>query len=549
MKTIIVKKSLIYRYQTIGQAIQDAEAGDHIEIHSGIYEEIVDISKHVKLFGKGDVTIKGSVFIRYLVNAEMCDIRFSQGQGIMIKGNLHLENCIVEQQTGNVQVTVNYGSLAMKNVDILGNPSIPYGLRINNGSSVMLETSTIQHHQKAQVLVENSELTLSRSKLLEGKGNGIFALANVDLHLNECEIHGHEKAQIVTASSKVSIKNTVIHQGQDSGLHALDGSKVVMDHCVVKQHKNTNVILHQSELRAVNSIISDGQSKGIYIGEQSKAIIYDCVLYGHLKPQIFIENSKVEIRKCNVKDGSATGIHMINEADVIVADSEISNHTLFHVIVDSSGLKVENTVIQHGKSGGIFGNEHAKITLKDSTIREMESHLVYLNNCRLFADHCTFSHMKGNGISAIDSIFEITNSQFVDDLHRPYSILWADQSIGRIQDSVVNESERTFFAITNKSLIEIVNTDLGNVKLAANVQVNSNVYIQGPVDNANWQRDNSSRIVNTASMPSISIEKVQRIVDIIIGPAEIDAEELSKQFQMPDEIVIKVQKKIQNKNN
>lgn len=539
----------MYRYQTIGQAIQDAEAGDHIEIHSGIYEEIVDISKHVKLFGKGDVMIKGSVFIRYLVNAEMCDIRFSQGKGIMIKGNLHLENCIVEQQTGNAQVTVNYGSLAMKNVDILGNPSIPYGLRIDNGSSVMLETSTIQHHQKAQVLVENSELTLSRSKLLEGKGNGIFALANVDLHLNECEIHGHEKAQIVTASSKVSIKNTVIHQGQDSGLHALDGSKVVMDHCVVKQHKNTNVILHQSELRAVNSIISDGQSKGIYIGEQSKAIIYDCVLYGHLKPQIFIENSKVEIRKCNVKNGSATGIHMINEADVIVADSEISNHTLFHVIVDSSGLKAENTVIQHGKSGGIFGNEHAKITLKDSTIREMESHLVYLNNCRLFADHCTFSHMKGNGISAIDSIFEITNSQFVDDLHRPYSILWADQSIGRIQDSVVNESERTFFAITNKSLIEIVNTDLGNVKFAANVQVNSNVYIQGPVDNANWQRDNSSRIVNTASMPSISNEKVQRIVNIISGPGEIDAEELSKQFQMPDEIVIKVQKKIQNKNN
>lgn len=543
MKTIIVKKSLMYRYQTIGQAIQDAEAGDHIEIHSGIYEEIVDITKHVKLLGKGDVMIKGSVFIRYLVNAEICDIRFSQGQGIMIKGNLHLENCIVEQQTGNAQVTVTYGSLAMKNVDILGNPSIPYGLRIDNGSSVMLETSTIQHHQKAQILVKNSELTLSRSKLLEGKANGIFALANVDLYLNECEIHGHGKAQIVTANSKVSIKNTVIHQGKDSGFHALDGSKVVMDNCEVKQHKNTNIILYQSELRCVNSIIADGQNKGIYIGEQSKAIIYDCVLYGHLKPQLFIENSKVEIRKCHVKNGSATGIHIINEADVIVADSEISNHTLFHVIVDSSGLKVENTVIQQGKSGGIFGNEHAKITLKDSTIREMDSHLVYLNNCRLFADHCIFSHMIGNGISAIDSIFEISCSRFIDDLNRPYSILWADQSIGRIQDSVVNESERTFFAITNKSLIEILNTDLGNVKFAAIVQDNSNVYIQGPIGNATWQRDDSSRIVNTASMPSISNEKVQRIVNIINAPGIIDKEELSKQFLMSDEIAIKVPKK------
>lgn len=548
MKTIIVKKSLMYRYQTIGQAIQDAEAGDHIEIHSGIYEEIIDISKHLKIYGKGDVTIKGSVFIRYLVNAEMCNIRFSQGRGIVVKGNLHLENCIVEQQTGSAQVIVNFGSLAMKNVDILGNPKTQYGLRIDNGSSVMLETSTIQHHSKAQIIVQNSELTLSRSKLLEGKANGIFALANVQLNVVECEIHGHDKAQIVAANSTVSVKSTLIHQGQDAGIQALENSKVVMDNCVVKQHKSSNIILHQSELRAVNSVIADGNSKGIYIGEQSKAILYECEVYGHVKPQVFIEKSKVEIRKCTVKNGSATGIHIINEADVIVSDSEISNHTLFHVIVDTGGLKMDNTVILKGQSGGIFGNEHAKITLKDTTIRELASHLVYLNNCRLFTDNCTFSHMKGNGISAIDSIFEISNSQFVDDVQGPYSILWADKSIGRVQNSVVNETERTFFAITNKSLIEIVNTNLDNVKLAAIVQENSNVYIQGHVDNANWQRDDSSRIVNTALMPPVSNEKVQRIVNIISGPGVIDAKELSKQFRIPDEIVTKVQTIMQNEN-
>lgn len=546
MKTIIVKKSLMYRFQTIGQAIRDAEPGDHIEIHSGIYEEIVDISKHLKIYGKGDVTIKGSVFIRYLVNAEMCDIRFSQGRGMIIKGNLHLENCIVEQQTGSAQVIVNFGSLAMRNVDILGNPKTQFGLRIDNGSSVMLETSTIQHHTKAQIVVQNSELTLARSKLLEGKANGILALAHVQLNLVECEIHGHDKTQIVAANSTVSVKSTLIHQGQDSGIQAMEGSKVVMDNCVVKQHKNTNVIVYQSELRAVNSVFADGQSKGIYVGEQSKAIIYGCQVDGHAKPQIFIDKSKAEIRKSSVKNGSATGIHIINEADVIVADSEISNHTLFHVIVDSGGLKMDNTVIQIGQSGGIFGNEHAKITLKDTTIRELESHLVYLNNCRLFTDNCIFSHMIGNGISAIDSIFEISNSQFVDDVQGPYSILWADKSIGRVENSVVNETERTFFAITNKSLIEIVNTNLDNVKLAAVVHENSNVYIKGHIDKANWHHDASSSVVNTASLPPVSNEKVQRIVDIISAPESVDGKELSKQFRIPDEIITKVQSMIQN---
>ena len=548
MKTIIVKKNLLYRYQTIGQAIQDAEAGDHIEISGGIYEEIIDVSKHLKLYGKGDVTIKGRVFIRYHVNAEMCNIRFSQGQGMYIKGNLHLENCVVEQQTGSAQVTVNFGSLAMKNVDILGNSATQYGLRIDNGSSVMLESSTIQHHQKAQIIVQNSELKMTRSKVLEGQANGIFALRNVQMDLIDCEIHGHKKTQIIAANSTLSVKNTLIHQGQDTGIKALEGSKVIMDNCEVKQHKSTDVIVYKSELRAVNSVFADGPGKSIYVGEQSKAIIYDCDVYGHAQPQIFIENSKAEIRKCCVKNGSATGIHIVSEADVIVADSEITNHKLFHVIVDSGGLQMDNTVIHKGQSGGIFGNEHAKIMLKDTAIRELESHLVYLNNCRLFTDNCTFSHMQGNGISCIDSIFEIANSQFIDCVQGPYSILWSDQSIGRVENSSVDETECTFFAITNKSLIEIVNTNLGNVKLAAVVQENSNVYIQGHVDEANWQRDASSRIVNTASMPPVSNEKVQRIVNIISGPEAVDVEELSKQFQIADEVLVEVHTMIQNEH-
>lgn len=157
--------------------------------------------------------------------------------------------------------------------------------------------------------------------------------------------------------------------------------------------------------------------------------------------------------------------------------------------------------------------------------------------------------MVGNGISAIDSIFEISNSQFTDDVQGLYSILWADKSIGRVENSVVHETERTFFAITNQSLIEIVNTNLENVKVAAIVQENSNVYIQGPVDNANWQRDVSSRIVNTSLMPPVSNEKVQRVVDIISEPGVIDVEELAKQFQIPGEIVSKVQTIIQSENS
>ena len=487
----------MHRYQSIKQALQDAEVGDFIEIRDGIYEESIEISKRLTIYGKGDVTIKGGVFIRYQTHVEMRNLRFSQGQGIYIKGDLLLENCIIEQQKVSTQITVNFGSLLMKNVDIIAATSNQYGIRIDNGSSVMLKESTIQHHAKAQIIVQNSEISLSTCMLLEGAMNGIFAIRNVKMTIEDCEIHGHEKTQIIAASSTVTLVNTVIHEGKNIGIQVFNGSKLTMDQCEIKQHTGTNVVIHESELVATDSIIAKSQEHGFYLGENSKAIIYDCQLFEHVKPQILIENSKAEIRKCEVKNGKTTGITIFNEGDVIMTECKILHHAQFHVIVDASGLVLDQCIIQLGQTGGIFANDHAKVTLKNSHIRELKSHHVYINNARLFANNCTFHHIVGNGITCIDAIIEVMDSQFLHCEQSPYSIVWSDKSMGRIENCAIDESERTFLAMTNQSLLELVNINVENVKTAAIVQEQSQLYIRGPVNENRCKKDESSRIVRT----------------------------------------------------
>ncbi|CAM5216384.1 Right handed beta helix domain-containing protein OS=Lysinibacillus sphaericus OX=1421 GN=LS41612_10320 PE=4 SV=1 [Lysinibacillus sphaericus] len=323
---------------------------------------------------------------------------------------------------------------------------------------------------------------------------------------------GMKKLKLLQHPVQFSLVNSLIHEGKDVGIQVFSGSKLTINQCEIKHHAETNVVVHESELVASDSRIAKSNGNGLYIGEKSKADIYDCQLSGHKKPQLFIENSKAEIRKCQVTNGSTTGITIFNEADVMMTECTIHHHTQFHVIVDASGLVLDQCIIQFGQTGGIYGNDHAKITVKNSRIQEVESHHIYINNARLFANKCTFNHIVGNGITCIDAIVEVVDSQFSQCKQSPYSIFWSDKSMGRIQNCAINDTERTFLAMTNQSLLELVNSTLSNVKTAAVVQEQSQLYIRGQMQAGRCQKDDSSRIIHIDLQQPTS-KKTQRIVD------------------------------------
>ncbi|MCR8852426.1 right-handed parallel beta-helix repeat-containing protein [Lysinibacillus fusiformis] len=494
MATLVVKRSIMHRYQSIGQAIEEAMPGDMIEIRDGIYEESLDISKRLTLYGVGNVTIKGGVFIRYQTHVDMRNLRFRQGQGLYVKGDLQLENCVIEEQLIRTQIMVSYGSLLMKNCAVLATPLNHFGLRVANGSSVILVDTTLEHHVKAQIIAQNCEMTLSNCLLLEGKKHGIFAIRHVRMVMEDCEIHGHEKEQIVAASSELEITNCLIHQGQGVGIQLFDDTILRMEGCEINNHQDTNMIVHRSEVMVSDSIFSDGQGLGLYLGEKTEAKFYDCQFHRHVKAQMLIENSKAEFRKCHIHNGMAVGMSIVDEADVSMTECQIQNHQQFHIIVDASGLQLHQSTIQFGQSGGIYGNDHAKIMLHHTNIRELERHHVYINNARLFTQHCTFEQMKGNGITCIDAIFEVANSHFKDCRDSTYAIMWSDRSMGRIEHCQVDEAARPFLALSNQSLLEIRDTDLSAVKAPAVVQENSQLYVQKHVQTTTWHKDTTSRV-------------------------------------------------------
>ncbi|MEK5231895.1 right-handed parallel beta-helix repeat-containing protein [Lysinibacillus sp. FSL K6-0232] len=484
----------MHRYQSIGQAIEEAAPGDTIEIRDGIYEESLDIAKRLTFYGVGNVTIKGGVFIRYQTHVSMRNLRFRQGQGIYVKGDLQLENCVIEEQLIRTQIMVSYGSLLMRNCAVLATPLNHFGLKVANGSSVILVDTTFEHHEKAQIIAQNCELTLTNCMLLEGKKHGIFAIRHVQLTMNECELHGHQQAQVMAASSQLTITNSLIHQGQGVGIQLFDSATLRMDGCELKEHLDTTLMVHRSELMLSDCTFADGQGHGLYLGEKAEAKLYDCQFYRHVKAQILVENSQAELRKCRVQNGMAVGVMIVEESDVTMTECQIQHHQQFHIIVDASGLQLQRSTLQFGQSGGIYGNEHAKITLQHTVMRELKSHHVYINQARLFTQHCTFEQMQENGITCIDAIFEVAHSHFKNGITSPYAIVWSDRSMGRIEYCQVDQAARPFLALSNQSLLEMRHTDVHALKIPAVVQERSQLYVQGCDNTATWQKDTTSRI-------------------------------------------------------
>lgn len=100
-------------------------------------------------------------------------------------------------------------------------------------------------------------------------------------------------------------------------------------------------------------------------------------------------------------------------------------------------------------------------------------------------------------------IFEIANSYFKDGQESSYAMIWSDQSMGRIENCRVDKAARPFLALSNKSLLEMRHTDIAAVKAPAVVQENSQLFVQGHVQSATWQKDTASKVSQINLLSSI----------------------------------------------
>ncbi|MBM7570162.1 right-handed parallel beta-helix repeat-containing protein [Aquibacillus albus] len=445
------------------------------------------------IYSKGFVEIEQSTFSQHLdpqifisggsAVVRQSKIHSGKGNGLRVieKGQLTMEDCLIHGHDEFSQISIEEGSsLELKNSKVYdGYEGIYVG-----SSTIEVEGSELAKHEIPHVkLINRSEMSLSKTKLKDGNGNGIQLIEESKGTIENCSVHGHMDYTHISLRDKsvLTVKNSKIYDGH--GAFFVDDSKLELIESEVYNHQLTQLLLKNgSEMLAWKTRIMDGQGRGIQLGENSKGEIRDCIISGHrYYHQVVIANSSLQLAHTKIYDG--LGAVSIKQSYIEIMDSEIYNHAEPQINAIHGTVMMDHSVVRNGKKVGmilrkksigviqhcqffenesypqLFLDEHVKITMKDSTIYNGGSVGIFIrNHCKGKMENCS---IYGHNKVEAQIMVKTSDHMQLKDLHitkGKVGIFLIDSS-PTINFCEIEEHERGEIGINSNSNPEILNGD------------------------------------------------------------------------------------------
>eukprot|EP01080_Neovahlkampfia_damariscottae_P003624 gene3624-6440_t len=210
-------------YRTIGDALANAKNLDKIFIHHGEYHEDIFCKKSVHIEAiEPDVTIIATKRPCFMVSCPggtifMKGIKFlQQGTGdvdgvSLKKGNLHLENCVIEARGANCVSVISDCHLSLTGCKIQNGKQ--YGVNVCEDSSCLLENNIVANNGWDGIMVMgNSEAVIRGTSIMQNGYNGVSISTQRRVNIEHSHISDsiwdgitikNPKAQCVLYNNKV----------------------------------------------------------------------------------------------------------------------------------------------------------------------------------------------------------------------------------------------------------------------------------------------------------------------------------------------------------
>jgi parallel beta-helix repeat protein len=219
-------------YRTIADALANAKPLDRILIHHGEYQEDIYCKKSVSIEAADpDVVIMsskrpclmvscsgGSIFVK--------GIKFlQQGTGdvdgvSLRKGNLHLENCIIESRGANC-VSVNSDShLSLTGCKVQNGKQ--YGINICEDSTCLLENNVVANNGWDGIMIMgNSEAVIRGTSIMENGYNGVSINTKRRVNVEHSHISDNiwDGITIKNPKSQCVLYNNKIYSNKGFGIY------------------------------------------------------------------------------------------------------------------------------------------------------------------------------------------------------------------------------------------------------------------------------------------------------------------------------------------
>lgn len=385
-------------YKSIQLAIDDANPGDTVCVHSDIYYENIRISKNISLIGKGpgEIIIVGSS-IGNVINITADNVTVANltvmgsgdydidDAGIKLFGVNHcqiLNNTLKSNPSCGILIQKsNYNKIT--NNEISGNL---LGLTVVNSNNNIIKNNNISNNifncycvsANNTSLINNSFHSLyyygsifDSSKCIKMVNN---SMTNEGFSLNGDSIE-HWNTHFIDTSNMVNGKPIYYWCNRTEGTLPSNAGQVILANC-------NNIIVENQEFFTVDVGISLGFSSeitirnnqlnsnllyGIHLFYSDKNTIYNNSIEYCMDKGIFLESSNFNSISNNIISDNQIGLHL-SSAD----NNYILNNTIFE---NSLGIAFEASSGNRIKTNNIYSNNDIGILLEVSS----EKNIIEMN--------------------------------------------------------------------------------------------------------------------------------------------------------------------------
>jgi parallel beta-helix repeat protein len=427
-------------YKTIQEAIDNATAGDTIDVKAGTYFENIVIDKRLTILGNGSVdTIIDGTGTGPCVNitADQCKLsgfNITKGTtGIFVGGeNVTISFCAVSgnadhgvQAESNANVTVdnstidnngrngiylkysNYSSVV--NCSSISNSGNGIFIRDSNHNAISYSTAS-NNTQNGAFIDPSKYQVLLEVKFVDNDGHGLkgFEIGYMATENLEASRNGGSGVSL-RKSTDISSWGLVMNYNTESGLDAFD--------C--------------ENLRIVNSMASDNGYDGYTMDSVDKAILEQCEASMNMAGGFYLAYcSGITLTEVKGNDNSWQGIYAFDVIDLALTDSEFKrNWDEGGYFGKLDGFNIYSSIFESNSNNGLTINGSKDGEIKNSSMKSNSGHgLEMMHDRDTLIDSIRSSYNAKDGARLLDQAMgDLMNTYFGDNDGNGLSITDSDE--------------------------------------------------------------------------------------------------------------------------
>jgi parallel beta-helix repeat protein len=340
-------------YNTIQEAVDNANPGDTVYVYNGTYMENIQINKTLTLQGqdKSNTFIDGIGDFAITIQAEDIQIKdltlFNASWGLVVYGDdyLKVQNCVIHD-------CLEHGIFLLGSDHSIIEDSSFFNNGIWGISLMLLENVTVKNCELHAgydngFYAWNSEyISVEGCDLYNNDAHGAFITNSHDINVVNCTFfENFYTGLIFDCTERVSILNSTVHSNLESGIWLQGSNLVDIEKCESYNNTWDGVTASASDfLHILDSSMYDNLDSGVALLDSCDySLMKNIQTYSNANNGIYLYNSHVATI-CNINSyENLNGLYAESSNELYLSHSELYNNTMKGSYLISSESMIVDT--------------------------------------------------------------------------------------------------------------------------------------------------------------------------------------------------------------